>query len=147
MSKVTESLVGKTIVGLDVNQREEALRFRLADGTEVLWRTEGDCCSESWWADVTQANALRGAEVIEVVEANLTEPADVDARSRQESDLLYGYVVRTTKGTATLVFRNSSNGYYGGWCYLGVPDAVERYGRPIAITDEWREITGNDWSA
>lgn len=40
-------------------------------------------------------------------------------------------------GEATLAFRNSSNGYYGGWAGRG--EDGDRW--------NWREIEENDWSA
>jgi hypothetical protein len=140
---LADSLVGKRVLAVDVNAREESLRFRIDDGTEVVWHTEGDCCSESWWADAYQLNELRGGTVVTVTRKDM--PDDDDSRSRQEYDQVYGYEVVTEKGAATLAFRNSSNGYYGGWAYVG---QRERYGRPIeGPVDVWREITGNDWSA
>lgn len=43
--------------------------------------------------------------------------ADIDdGRSRQEVDSLYGQKITTDKGYADIVYRNSSNEYYGGDC-------------------------------
>lgn len=139
------SLIDKTIQGIDIGPEEAALRFRIMGGDSVVWETEGDCCSESWWADGFSLNQLRGSTVKEVNTIEMPQlPADggggyvkgTDERTRQEYDEVYGIEVVTTKGAAKLVFRNSSNGYYGGWCGLGADS-----GGP------WREIEGNDWSA
>jgi hypothetical protein len=132
-----ESLIGKEIVAIDVSRGEQALRFRCADGTAVVWDTEGDCCSESWWADGYSLSALRGATVRTASEIELPDYNVEDGRTRQEFDAAYGVRIETEKGGARFAFRNSSNGYYGGWAMLG--------------TDgdgwEWREIPGNEWSA
>jgi hypothetical protein len=131
-----DSLDGKTVIGLDVSDREESIRFRCADGSAVVWSTEGDCCSESWWADATGLDQLRGATVRGVRELELPDPED-DGRTRQESDVVYGYAIDTDAGSATLAFRNSSNGYYGGSAGLG----------RNRDWHNWRELTGSEWSA
>lgn len=130
----TKALEGKTVVGVDVSQEERALRFRCADGSVVVWDTEGDCCSESWWADGFQLAALRGATVRAVEEIDMPEYNVEDGRTRQEEDSVYGVRIDTDKGTATFAFRNSSNGYYGGLAMLGKDEGFE-----------WREITTDDW--
>jgi hypothetical protein len=131
------SLIDKTIQGIDVGPEEAALRFRIMGGDPVVWETEGDCCSESWWADGFSLNQLRGARVKEVNTIEMPKLPDDDQRTRQEYDEVYGIELVTTKGVAKLVFRNSSNGYYGGWCGLGAADSA----------GPWKEIEGNDWSA
>lgn len=106
----------------------------------------GDCCSESWLADVVGIDTLLGQHVVNVREIELPAhlTADVDEygespRSRQQVDRVYGWEVTTAKGVCTLAMRNSSNGYYGGWLeckgFVGA-QAIEG----------WRSIT-EDWSA
>lgn len=137
MAEWTDALVGKTVVGIDVSADEEALRFRCDDGSVVVWDTDGDCCSESWWADGFELNALRGGRVIGASEINLPGYDVEDGRGRQEEDEVYGVEIRTDQGVAKFAFRNSSNGYYGGWAGLGF-DRAEM---------AWREIEGADWHA
>ncbi len=36
-------------------------------------------------------------------------------RQKSEYDILYGIKVYSDVGVMTIIFRNSSNGYYGGW--------------------------------
>lgn len=129
------ALDGKTVVGIDVSDDEEAMRFRCEDGSVVVWATEGDCCSQSWWADGFHLNELRGATVLNVTSLEMPDPKD--DRTRQEVDEVYGLHVATNRGVAKLAFRNSSNGYYGGWAY--VTEDGDRF--------KWREITDNDWQA
>ena len=52
-------------------------------------------------------------------------------------DSFYGVKIVTDKGRAEIVYRNSSNGYYGG-----AADYVDNFTRPIDLT----EIT-EDWQA
>ena len=129
-------LLGHHVKELRVSQGEGALGFLLDNGQVVVWDTAGDCCSESWWADGFSLNALEGV-VEEVIELKL--PAPDDGRTRQEEDEAYGFKIVTNRGKAQLVFRNSSNGYYGGW-------ASEAFADPERIAG-WRLIDGNDWRA
>jgi hypothetical protein len=130
-------LQGKTITSIFVSQGESTLCFCLSDGTRVLWDTDGDCCSESWFADIIGVDALIGGTV-----ASIEELPDVDNpqdnRSRQDVDTVYGYDVTTNKGRATVAFRNSSNGHYGGSMTEGIPTDADTVG--------WKQIT-EDWSA
>lgn len=137
MNKEFGPLVGRVLSGIAVSKDgETTLRLTGADGTAHYVVTEGDCCSESWWADVLGAASAYGGTVTDVRTLGLTDPGD-DGRTRQEEDEVYGYAIDTTKGTVTLAFRNSSNGYYGGWA-MGLAEC------PIA---DWQEITTNDWRA
>lgn len=61
-----------------------------------------------------------------------------DGRTRQECDEAYGYKIFTDKGQADIIFRNSSNGYYGG--------SLNGVEIDIDIPATAKEITG-DWSA
>lgn len=76
-----------------------------------------------------------GHTITGVVELAL--PQDGQERSRQEEDRVYGYALTTERGTITLAFRNSSNGYYGGYCY------ASKSPPPVEFTP----ITGYDWRA
>ena len=139
-------LVGKTIVGVLVNEDETMLRFQCEDGP-VTFAVDGYCCSESWFADLVGYQALIGRPVHGVRKVELAEgkPAPEDAptsdkltaegRTRQMYDALYGYVITTDRGRCTVAFRNSSNGYYGGFLSFTEEDAKT-----------WRLIS-DDWSA
>lgn len=132
-----KSLLGRTVRALEVSEDgERALRFRCEDG-DVVWGTDGDCCSESWWADGFQLGALRGGTVVEVVSLDMPDPDD--GRTRQEYDSVYGYEITTDQGVATLAFRNSSNGYYGGWAFVASDGGTDVF--------SWRAIEGSDWQA
>lgn len=111
-----KELIGKTITGLSVEKEAQGfLRFDTTEGP-VTYITSGDCCSETWFADITGVFALIGGKVMKVEEINMNSfkyNLD-DGRCRQDCDQAYGYKIVTTKGMADIIFRNSSNGYYGG---------------------------------
>lgn len=126
-------LVGRKIskVLLDSNA-QEVLGFETDEGA-IYYEAEGDCCSESWFADIVNFPALDCATVSSVEALHLPQDPK-DGRSRQEYDVVYGYLIRTDRGAATVIFRNSSNGYYGGW--------LERVEKPNDDTD-MKELKGD----
>jgi hypothetical protein len=132
-------LDGRTIKALLVGKwdgRAEGALYFVTDNGVVLWRVDGDCCSESWFADITGVHNLLGWEILSIHEVEM--PAVVDGRTRQEVDRVYGYRITTDGGLADIVFRNSSNGYYGG------DMAESEY--VSSLPDGLKEIS-QDWSA
>jgi hypothetical protein len=128
-------LIGQRIEGFDVGDEEHALRIR-TNGEPVYCEVDGDCCSESWFADILGAVWVQGGTVTTTRELELPQPQD--GRSRQEEDSAYGYAIDTERGTVIIAFRNSSNGYYGG--DMTVTDQEPR-------GNTWRPIETDDWSA
>jgi hypothetical protein len=126
-------LIGKTVTRLRVNEDQSVLAFDHPDGSSTAYATWGDCCSETWFADITGVSALLGARVLEVEAVDLPEVED--NRSRQNYDRFYGVKLRTSKGFVDIVYRNSSNGYYGGGAGLyddAIPETM------TTITDDWQ---------
>lgn len=112
-----KELIGRVITEIWVAPGEHSIHFKTDDGW-MAYYAEGDCCSESWFADIIlpprrywETN-LWGERVSSVMELEL--PDDGQERSRQDRDLVYGIGIATESGTCTIAFRNSSNGYYGG---------------------------------
>lgn len=130
---VMQNLVGRKVRKLFVSDDQTVLVFKLGRG-EALYECEGDCCSYTWVADIVGVDRLLGQTVLkaEWMEVEAVE----DGRSRQEEDAFYGIKLTTTGGYVDIVYRNSSNGYYGGW--MGRRDT--------AYTDKLIEIT-EDYSA
>lgn len=128
-----KELIGKKISGLRINEDQSILMFDTDQGA-VGYVTYGDCCSETWFADITGVSAMLGGTVQTAEEVSMDGYNVEDGRTRQEYDEAYGYKLTTDKGYADIVFRNSSNGYYGGSIELlkrGLPDGM------TAIVDDW----------
>lgn len=136
---IRRALGGRLITGLAVTDNQDHLVFD-TDAGQVIFHAGSDCCSESWFADITGVDALIGGVVSEVEEIALTSYNVEDGRGRQESDQAYGYKILTDKGRAEIVFRNSSNGYYGGSLeFVRVIEPRDGADRPLkAITDDWK---------
>jgi len=73
--------------------------------------TEGDCCSNTYFAEVIgkPEGGVLESENIDMPELPVGHPDKDD-----ELVQCYGIEIKTTKGVVTIVYRNSSNGYYGG---------------------------------
>lgn len=101
-------LIGKTVTTLYMTTDNKALRFVLADGTEIVAKTDADCCSETW---IEHISLPAGGFPATVLEANDTGGLpDSDDGCMQ----YYGFELKTNKGHMVLDYRNQSNGYYGG---------------------------------
>src|SRR3972149_4416951 len=109
-----EELIGQQVIGLSASGNKEFLAFDTVEGEMVAYQAEADCCSESWFADITGIGNLIGYIVRTVDEIELPGYNVEDGRGRQEEDEVYGFRIRSDGGTTDIVFRNSSNGYYGG---------------------------------
>ena len=140
IDRIKQGIIGKTCKDIYVSSDGEDLLLVFTDYSALVGSTDGDCCSQSWWADITGVKQILGREITNVEEIDMPDPDD--NRSRQEIDIAYGYRFTTTHGVADFVFRNSSNGYYGGDCQWSLFDDDEA----IGYGDYVRTIT-EDWSA
>lgn len=129
-----KELINLTIQGVFVNDDQSIIVFK-TEKHDVAYQAEADCCSESWFADITGFDAMIGSPIQSVEDIEL-ETVD-DGRTRQEHDSFYGIKITTQKGVCDIVYRNSSNGYYSGWRTL-MEEAPD--------TSNFKEIT-EDWSA
>lgn len=129
-----DELVGKIVSAIAVTKDESALYLTCTDGTCLVLDTDGDCCSESWWADAVGVKQLLHSPVQKWEEIPFTNDPE-PGRTRQESDQVYGLRLTTFLGSCDLIFRNSSNGFYGGECLPRWEGA-----RPdcTPITEDWR---------
>lgn len=128
-----KALIGKTITGLSVSDNQGMLVFDHPNGEETIFYAYGDCCSETWFADIVGVDALLNATVKTCEEITMGEVAD--GRGRQKYDQVYCFKLTTNKGNVDVVFRNSSNGYYGG--KLQQVTSIPKNKKFVQITDDW----------
>ena len=153
-----KELVGKTIKEMYVNEDQSLLKFVTNQG-DVIYETDGDCCSETWFADIIFNWKFFTSAVTEVTELDVPEwlerSVNKDGRTRQEFDQLYGYNIKANivggnayhgnnSTSCDIIFRNSSNGYYGGSCDL--MNQASKWGQEKLEKAEWTQIT-EDWQA
>lgn len=142
-------LVGRTIEAIYVG--DDVLCIDTDRGA-LGWRTEADCCSETWFADIIGTDTLIGGKVMSVADG--TPPPDYnveDGRGRQECDDAYSVYIETDRGVGIVIYRNSSNGYYGGSLRVMPTGEVEQGGfgglsRAVKLPEGlWPVLS--DWSA
>lgn len=129
-----KKLIGREIRGLRVSPDAHVLAFD-TDAGPVVYEAHGDCCSEAWFADIIGVECLLKARIREVRILDLSSTPQ-DDRCRQETDAFYGCTLVSGKGCADIIFRCSSNGYYGGYTSLC-----------NSRNDEATIIIKEDWSA
>jgi hypothetical protein len=152
-----QKLVGQKIIGLFVAPKEYTLVLEIIGGS-IMIDTDSDCCSETWFADIVGVDSLIGHTIVSVEEPQYRENVSFEwhdeddlgvdftdkthSRSRQECDRLYGIKITTDAGYTDIVYRNSSNGYYGG--SIGSVQVLDDE-EMNAIKNKWKQIT-DDWS-
>jgi len=135
-----KELVGKKIK--QIFMCEEAIRFVTDTGT-LTYEVDGDCCSYSYMYDIYGVKNILGKVVTGVKEVTLKEgdrsySENYDASEDVHLIRCYGFQIFANDekfGDMTCVFsfRNSSNGYYGGW--IKKNDAFE--------SDKFIDVTGD----
>lgn len=89
---------------------EKDITFILRDGDVLVYNAVGDCCSSSFIEDIDDLQVLQNCKFLEV--------SSVSGETKEIEDCEVSkwtfYKFKTTKGYATLSFRNDSNGYYNG---------------------------------
>lgn len=108
-----KQLIGKKIISLKINGDQTVLMIESIDEI-FMFLAEGDCCSETWFAEIIGVNYLIGATVLKVDNLDLPDYNLNDGKCRQAKDTVYGIRLITDKGETDIIYRNSSNGYYGG---------------------------------
>jgi hypothetical protein len=140
-----KELEGKIVEKVFVDDKQHTLVFETNTGEQIAYGTDGDCCSETWFADMIGIDAIFGYHhkrldlrtINRVEEITMDFYNTDDGRCRQDSDAAYGYKLTTNLGRLLIAFRNSSNGYYGGNIFL-IQGLVD--------TSKMKQIT-QDWHA
>lgn len=115
MATETNPLIGQTLVAIYLADDNQAIKFVIAGGVNIIARAEGDCCSHTWIENVKNAEALIGSPIVSVEDIQM--PGEPDKVTGEYDDVIayYGLKLTTAKGDCVLDYRNSSNGYYGGY--------------------------------
>ena len=132
-----ETLANCVVRGIYIGEGEELLVFD-TDRGPVAFETEADCCSETWFADILGPASLIGQRVVAIEDVPLANYNVGDGRCRQEEDEVYGHRLATAKGYTDIIYRNSSNGYYGGsLCTIAYELIPADDPNLTAITEDW----------
>jgi hypothetical protein len=109
------SIIGKRIASVRLCGAKDRIVFAFTDGTARAFGVEGDCCSTSWIEHLEAPNDIAGATLLSVEDSG--QVGDDIEQDEQECDVVrvYNTRFRTDRGDVVLEFRNSSNGFYGGY--------------------------------
>ncbi len=128
VNEVFESkMKGKKLVSVYLSHDKETIIFEM-DGGPVVFAVEGECCSHSWIEHLETPIDMFGAKVLDMSQnyVDETDPAVLEAH---ESLTVYQTHFHTDRGDIVLEYRNSSNGYYGG--YLVVVNGEQLRGTDV----------------
>lgn len=135
---MSDFLIGKTVVKVQIAEDRMALRFEFDDGSELIGRCDADCCSHTWIENIEMPALGLPFKILEARDLELPEDMEVDYEWVQ----FYGLAWTTDKGTLTIDYRNESNGYYGGSISWGLDDEDFYggvYGQNVSNMD-WRDV-------
>ena len=117
----SEYLVGKKVIASYIHNDKESIKINLEDEF-VLLDVYADCCSESWIEHVSGFDDLKNKVITSYKEVDIGE----GAATKQDYDQLYSVNIKfdgSYISEAIIEFRNSSNGYYGGYIELFKTDS------------------------
>lgn len=112
-----KSLKGLKVNSLSMNVEKTLLVLHTDQGDKKLYAV-GDCCSNSWFENITGVDNLVGHTIEKVANNSFPELTKKlkDARYSYCEEVIkfYSFSMKTEKGTFEIEYRNSSNGYYSG---------------------------------
>lgn len=90
---------------------EGVVLLDLSDGRKLELSLDADCCSNSYFTDVTQFAELAGRTILEAEER---DGDGFEEKNSGNSIRPHFLVFKTDGGHVTIDWRNASNGYYDG---------------------------------
>ena len=121
-----QSLVGREITGVYVSDDKLLLKLEFKTGNDAMYSAEGDCCSSSW---------IESVSFLSLGKVRAVEFIDADQVDHDQDEVIEVYGVKILfshePGELLIEFRNSSNGYYGGWLEMV---------RAVPIDTVWKRV-------
>jgi len=104
-------MANKPLDFITVSENKEYLTFSFQDGTNAIFRAVGDCCSSTWIEHLELPLDVSGKVLLSVEEKDL----DTFVEDYETIQIYQTRFVLSSGETISIEYRNSSNGYYGGW--------------------------------
>lgn len=107
-----QELLNKTITEVFIDKNLQAYLLVKTTEGDFLYEAVGDCCSKSYFAEILGVGNVLNEKVVEVedIELGVGDPKDGEDHVQ-----VYGIKLKTqNNGSMLVIFRNDSNGYYGG---------------------------------
>lgn len=134
-----DKLIGEIIQAVIVfSDYHDHIQFVTHAGP-IAYGAFGDCCSSSFFSDIFGVDKILNKKITEVKNIDL-EPGEAPSRGASEDDneAIYGIRIFAGDDACTIIFRNHSNGYYGGY----IMDS-----QPMVSTETKQWDIKKDWSA
>lgn len=111
------NMLNRKIASVALSADRTHVTFGFLDGGERVFSVEGDCCSHSWIEHLEMPPNVEGATLLSVEDSApiSQDHAEHDEENGGDSISVYNTAFRTDRGEIVLEYRNSSNGYYGGF--------------------------------
>jgi hypothetical protein len=114
-----EGMGEHSLKAVSLSDDKQQIVFEFTEGENVVFGVEGDCCSRSWIEHLDVPKDVIGEKIIGVEDARMDRNGEGDSGDddKEYSECLQIYNTKfvTLKGCIVLEYRNSSNGYYGGY--------------------------------
>lgn len=113
-----EEFVGQTIQEAWIRKNQKDVMYWKVDDAWFRLTAESDCCSNSWFAHCDGSDALVGGMLHKYENFSAGNFYDETDENGEFHEALQIDMMKfeASKGYCTIEFRNSSNGYYSGWC-------------------------------
>jgi hypothetical protein len=114
-------LLGKTLTDVKGGKGDETLTFVCDDGTKYTMQYFDDCCASCNIEDICgDLGDLVGSPIVRAEDPSSLDNFDPDAEAKRAEGGSYSpesytwtfYIIGTAKGTVTIRWYGSSNGYY-----------------------------------
>lgn len=110
-----KNMLNRKLASVSLTRGGEEITFTFQDGFERVFGVEGDCCSSSWIEHLELPGDIVGATLLSVDDsAPITQDHDTHDECG-DCISVYNTSFKTDRGEIILEYRNSSNGYYGGY--------------------------------
>ena len=140
-----KELIGKKVNSIKIyGDFQRYIEFETDNGI-ICYEGVGDCCSETYFSNIWNPQNILDEVIEEVETMELMDGEYPNRKSRQDVDSVYGIKLIVGKKEylnskcCVILFRNSSNGYYGGEYELTqeIPEEAKK--------KEW--MINKDWEA
>lgn len=117
MKGIIKKYIGKTIESFSFERSKITFLFTDKENLELF--AQGDCCSESWFEQISGEEACASGAIFSDLELITME--DV-THGDYQTEVFYGFKIKTDKGIADVDMRNMSNGFYGGFISVNIDE-------------------------
>jgi hypothetical protein len=112
-----KDMLNRKLASVVLDASRDVITFAFQDGLTRAFSVEGDCCSHSWIEHLEMPGDIVGATLLSVDDsAPVTQDHNEHDEARGGEFIeVYNTSFKTDRGEIVLEYRNSSNGYYGGY--------------------------------